>query len=119
MVNTELEERLINIEIALATQDRIIEDLFVVIVAVIVMISIRWVGILIINSLLILPAASSSNISRNIRQYTLWTIVFAVFSGISGLITSFYALTATGPTIVLISSVIFFVTYLFRKKSED
>lgn len=98
---------------------RLIEDLFIVLVAVIVMISIRWVGILIINSLLILPAASSRNISRNIRQYTLWTLIFAIFSGISGLLISFYALTATGPTIVLVSSVIFFVTYLLRGKSED
>lgn len=98
---------------------RFIEDLFIVIVAVIVMISIRWVGILIINSLLILPAASSRNISKNIRQYTLWTIIFAVFAGISGLVVSFYALTATGPTIVLISSIIFFVTYLLRKMAED
>lgn len=98
---------------------RLIEDLFIIIVAVIVMISIRWVGILIINSLLILPAASSRNISRNIRQYTAWTLIFAIISGILGLTISFYALTATGPTIVLISSMIFFITYLFRKKSED
>ncbi len=98
---------------------RLIEDLFIVLVAVIVMVSIRWVGILIINSLLILPAASSRNISRNMRQYTFWTIVFAIFSGISGLVISFYALTATGPTIVLVSSIIFFVTYLLRKRSED
>lgn len=98
---------------------RLIEDLFIIIVAVIVMISIRWVGILIINSLLILPAASSRNISRNIRQYTAWTLIFAIISGILGLTISFYALTATGPTIVLVSSMIFFITYLFRKKSED
>ena len=98
---------------------RLIEDLFIVIVAVIVMVSIRWVGILIINSLLILPAASSRNISRNVRQYTMWTLIFAVFSGIAGLFISFYALIATGPTIVIISSMIFFVTYLLRKKSED
>ena len=98
---------------------RLIEDLFIVLVAVIVMVSIRWVGILIINSLLILPAASSRNISRNIRQYTFWTIIFAIFSGISGLVISFYALTATGPTIVLVSSIIFFITYLLRKRSED
>lgn len=98
---------------------KLIEDLFVVIVAVIVMISIRWVGILIINSLLILPAASSRNISRNTRQYTLWTIVFAVISGVLGLVISFYLLIATGPTIVLISSIIFFITYLLRKRAED
>lgn len=98
---------------------RVIEDMFITLIAVIVMFSIRWVGILIINSLLILPAASSRNISKNMRQYTFWTILFAIISGISGLVISFYALTATGPTIVLVSSVIFSITYLLRKKSED
>lgn len=98
---------------------RLIEDIFIVLVAVIVMFSIRWVGILIINSLLILPAASSRNISKNMRQYTFWTILFALFSGITGLVISYYALTATGPTIVLVSSIIFFITYLLRKQSED
>ena len=98
---------------------RLIEDIFTALIAVIIMFSIRWVGILIINSLLILPAASSRNISRNMRQYTFWTLLFAVVSGVFGLVISFYTLTATGPTIVLISSVIFFITYLLRKKSED
>ena len=98
---------------------RLIEDIFIVLIAVIVMFSIRWVGILMINSLLILPAASSRNISRNMRQYTFWTVLFAIFSGISGLVISFHALTATGPTIVLISSMIFFITYALRKISED
>ena len=41
------------------------ENLFIVLVALIVMLSIRWVGILIINSLLILPAAASRNIAKN------------------------------------------------------
>ena len=98
---------------------KIIENLFIVIIAVIVMISIRWVGILIINSLLILPSAASRNISRNMRQYHFWAILFSLISGIVGLILSFYAKTATGPTIVIIASIIFFVTYFLRKRSED
>ena len=83
------------------------------------MMAIRWVGILIINSLLILPAASSRNISKNMRQYHFWSIVFSLISGIIGLIVSYYAKTATGPTIVIIASIIFFMTYFMRKKSED
>lgn len=98
---------------------KLIENLFIVLVALIVMISIRWVGILIINSLLILPAASSRNISKNLRQYHLFSILIALFSGISGLVLSYYIGTATGPTIVLISSVIFFITYFIRRKIGD
>lgn len=92
----------------------VIEDIFAVLIAVIIMFSIRWVGILIINALLILPAASSRNISNNMREYHLYSVVISVFSGILGLVLSYYNNTATGPTIVLVASVVFFLT-LFAK----
>ena len=38
-----------------------------------------------------------------------------MFSGILGLIVSFYVNVATGPTIVIISAVIYFATYLYKK----
>ena len=100
-------------------KNSLIENMFIVLVALIVMISIRWVGILIINSMLILPAAASRNIANNLRQYHLFSIIFAMFAGIIGLITSYYLGIATGPTIVLISSAIFFTTYFIRRKIGD
>ena len=93
-----------------------IETAFVIILAMLVTVSIKWVGILIINSLLILPAAAARNIAKNMRQYHLFSILFSVCSGICGLILSYYAGLATGPTIVLLSAAIFFVTFLFRRK---
>lgn len=98
---------------------KFVENLFISLVALIVMLSIRWVGILIINSLLILPAASSRNIAGNLREYHLFSVIFALFSGVSGLVISYHLGIATGPTIVLISGLIFFVTYLIRKKIGD
>lgn len=92
----------------------LIEDIFAVLIAVIIMFSIRWVGILIINALLILPAASSRNISNNMREYHLYSIVISVFSGILGLVLSYYNNTATGPTIVMVAAVVFFATLLVR-----
>ena len=98
---------------------KLIENLFVILVAVIVMISIKWVGILIINSLLILPAASSRNISKNMRQYHFWSILFSIASGILGLVISYVIGVSTGPMIVLCSSVVYFVTFLLRRLSLD
>ena len=92
----------------------LIEIIFTCTIAVIVTITIRWVGLLIINSLLVLPAAASRNISRNIRQYHLFSILIAIFSGIVGLIISYYLNTVTGATIVLVASVIFFITLFIR-----
>ena len=94
----------------------LIEIIFTCTIAVIVKITIRWVGLLIINSLLVLPAAASRNISRNIRQYHLFSILIAIFSGIVGLIISYYLNTVTGATIVLVASVIFFITLFIRRK---
>lgn len=87
------------------------ENLFAVLTALIVMVSIKWVGILIINALLILPAAASGNISENMREYHFFAVLFSVFSGILGLVVSYYVNVATGPIIVIIASVIYFVTY--------
>ena len=93
-----------------------IDNIFVVLIAIMVMISIRWIGILLINSLLILPAASSRNIAKNMRFYHLFAVLFSLFSGITGLIISYYFNIPTGPIIVLISGIIYFITLLVKKK---
>ena len=93
---------------------RLYEYLFAMIMAVIVTISIQWVGILIISSLLILPAASSRNIARNMRQYHVYSVLIALISGVSGLILSYFWGTATGATIVLISAVFFAATFITK-----
>lgn len=92
------------------------ENVFVIVVAVVVMLSIKWVGILLINSLLILPAASARNLSRNSRQYLVGSVGLSLVSAISGLLVSFYADTSAGATIVAVSTVIFFITYMISKK---
>lgn len=95
---------------------RLLDNLFAVLVALIVMLSIKWIGILIINALLILPAASSRNISENMREYHFFSVIFSVFSGIVGLAVSYYTNVATGSMIVIIASVIYFSTFIFGRK---
>jgi zinc transport system permease protein len=90
------------------------EDYLSIITAIIVMSSVKWVGILIINALLILPAAASRNMSSNVREYHLFSIIISLFSGISGLIISYFIGTATGPTIVIIAAILFFITFYLR-----
>lgn len=96
-----------------------IDNIFVVLIAIIVMISIRWIGILLINSLLILPAASSRNIAKNMRSYHLISVLFSLFSGVVGLILSYYWNIPTGPMIVLISGIIYFITFGIKKLVKE
>ena len=90
------------------------EMVFTITIAVIVTLSIQWVGTLIISSMLILPAAAARNIAQNVRQYTFLSVIIAVFSGISGLILSYFLGAATGATIVIILGCFFTVTYIIK-----
>lgn len=92
------------------------ENIFVVVVAVVVMISIKWVGILLINSLLILPAAAARNIAKNSRQYLALSVAISLVSSVAGLLISFYGETSAGATIVTVCAITFFAIYFFRKK---
>ena len=93
----------------------LIETLFTCAIALVVTITIQWVGLLIINSLLVLPAAAARNITKNVRQYHFVSVAIALFSGVTGLIASYQFNTSTGATIVLVSAVIFFGTLFWRR----
>ncbi len=92
-----------------------LEVLFTALVAVVVTISIQWIGLLIINSLLVLPAAGARNIAGNAQQYHLYSVAISLCSGITGLILSYYWGTATGATIILVAAVFFFITSFSKK----
>ena len=79
-------------------------------IALVVTMNLGWVGILIINSLLVLPAAAARNIAQDARQYVFIAVGLSLFCGIVGLIASFYANTATGATIVLVAMGCFVAT---------
>ena len=92
----------------------LVEFIFSLTVAVVVTISIQWIGLLVINSMLILPAAASRNIAGNISNYTLGAVIISVIAGVSGLIISFCFGTATGATIVLVSMGFFIASLIWR-----
>ena len=91
------------------------QTLFTTAIAVVVTLSISSVGLLILNSLLVLPAASARNISRNLREYTLLSVLFALLAGIAGLVISYYLGSSAGAAISLILALLFAVTFAMRK----
>ncbi len=92
----------------------LVENLFVCLVAAAVMLSIRWVGILLINALLILPAAAARNVARSVPQHTLLSVVFSLFSGVAGLVLAFQLGTSVGAAVVLCAAALYFISYLAR-----
>lgn len=91
------------------------QTLFTVAIAVVVTLSISSVGLLILNSLMVLPGASARNVSKNLRQYHGFSVLFALLTGIGGLTVSYYLGCSAGAAISLILAVIFAVTFALRK----
>ena len=91
------------------------QTVFTVAIAVVVTLSISSVGLLILNSLLVLPAASSRNIAKNLKQYHLFSVLFALCAGLAGLTLSYYLGTSAGAAISLVLALIFAVSFAFRK----
>ncbi len=93
----------------------VVESVFAVLLAVIVAVNIEWVGVLIINSLLVLPAAAAANVAASVRQYHLFAVLIALAAGITGLIAAFYIGSSAGAAIALAAATLFFVTLFFRR----
>ena len=94
---------------------RVVECVFVVLVAVAVMLAIRWVGVMLINALLILPAAAGRNLARSARQHAVWSVAIAMTSGVAGLLSAYAWDTSAGAAIVLYAATWYFLSLLFRQ----
>ena len=91
------------------------QTIFTVAIAVVVTLAISSVGLLILNSLLVLPAAAARNVSKNLRQYHFFAVIFALVAGLGGLTVSYYWGCSAGAAISLGLAAIFAVTFSMRK----
>jgi zinc transport system permease protein len=90
---------------------------FSMMVAFIVALSVQWIGVLVVSSLLVLPAAAARNAASTLRGYTLGAVAASLASCVVGLILSYYLATATGATIVLTALFFYAGSFLLRRRS--
>lgn len=81
-----------------------------VLAGIIVVASMRVVGILLVSAMLVLPALTSMQLSRSFRQTILLAVCFAIVSVFTGMFIAFYAAVPPGGTIVLTATALFFLT---------
>ena len=91
------------------------QTLFTVAIAVVVTLTISSVGLLILNSLLVLPGAAARNVAKNLKQYHGFSVLFALLAGLGGLAVSYYSGCSAGAAISLLLALIFAVTFPLRK----
>lgn len=93
------------------------ETVFSMAIAVVVTLSMTWVGLLVINSLLVLPGAAARNVAGNMARYHLLSVAGAVAAGVAGLLTSYGMGASAGAAITLYLAGWFFVTFLWGKRN--
>lgn len=84
--------------------------------ALTVILSIKIVGIILVEALLVIPAAASFQLTRNFVRMMLLSVFFGVVSGVAGLFISYYADLASGATIVLTAAAIFLLCFALSPK---
>jgi zinc transport system permease protein len=90
--------------------------IFIILVALVIAISIRIVGVLLVSSLMTLPVAASMRVSKSFKQTIIFSIIFGEVAVVGGLVSAFYLDLAPGGTIVCILAIILIITILFTKK---
>ena len=108
----------VNLELAKAEgmKSELANAIFTLLIAAVIAISIKIVGILLITGLLIIPASASRNLSSNPIQMAIIASIVGVISMVLGLYSSLTWNTSTGPTILSVALGIFIVTLLPWKK---
>jgi len=89
--------------------------LFILLLSLIIVISIKIVGIILVSALVIVPGAAAINIAKNFRETFIYSIIIGVLGSFVGIIASYFLNIPTGPSIVLTISIMFILTLRRRK----
>jgi zinc transport system permease protein len=87
-----------------------LEYFFAILLTLSIVVSLKVIGALLVEALVVVPAAASRNVARSARSYLIWSVLVAFFAGAGGLGVSTKLLVPTGGAVVLAVSAIFFVT---------
>ncbi len=91
---------------------KLMDLLYLLIFAIAVAQGIRFVGALMMGSLVIVPAATAKNISKSITGYMRWSMAFGIAAAVLGIIISRLAMLPPGPVFILLCSIFFIITFI-------
>ena len=95
-----------------------VKAVFTILLAALIAISIKMVGLLLITGMLIIPAAMARNLSENPKQMVFLSILGGLLSVCIGLYTSFEINTSSGPTIISVALILFILSLSKIKKKN-
>ncbi|KKT42744.1 MAG: ABC-3 protein [Candidatus Wolfebacteria bacterium GW2011_GWE2_44_13] len=96
-------------------KNRALDFIYLFIFALSIALGIKFVGALLMGSLVIIPAAAAKNISRSLHGFMLASVSFGVISAIGGVLLSEFLAVAPGPLFILSSAILFIISLIVRK----
>ena len=93
--------------------------LFVLVLTLTVALTIRLLGIILVTSLLVIPPAAARNLSRNLRQQILLSLIMGLVGGVGGVLLSYKLNVPCGSTIVLTCIAIFIASLIANRWRRD
>jgi len=93
----------------------LIDYAFVVVITIAITVSLKVIGALLVEAMVVVPAAAARNLARSTRGYLIWSIVLAAVAGLAGLFVSTLWRVPTGGAIVLTLSLCFFISLPIRR----
>ena len=94
-----------------------LELLYLLAFALTVALGLRYLGVLLMGSLVIIPAATAKNVARSLRGMLTIAVVVAVLSTVGGALLAMRIQRPTGPLIISVAAAMFFVSLLLRRRS--
>lgn len=94
----------------------LLDYMFIILVTLITIASVKIVGSVLVEALLLIPAASAKNLAKSMKGFVSYSIVFSLISAILGIILPIQLEIAipSGGAIILVAGVIFVTTIILR-----
>lgn len=96
-----------------------VEYLFVVLLTFAIVVSLKIIGALLVEALVVVPAAAARNLSRSTRGYLGWSVASALVTGLGGIWVSTRYRVPTGGAVVLALALCFFVTLALGRRGPS
>lgn len=97
--------------VAIGLSPKLIRYLLLALIAMTTVVAIQTVGVILVLSLLVTPAAAASMISKRLRTIVILSVIMSLVATVIGFYVSFYANVASGPTIVLTLTLFFAIAF--------
>ena len=98
---------------------RLMNYAFVLVLTLTVALTIRLLGIILVTSLIVMPAATAQNLARNLRQQLIWSLALGLVGAVGGVSLSYPLSLPSGPTVTLTMAALFVTSFLLRRSRPE